>query len=154
MSCPQPFLQSGGITCCLGVNEKVWAMKADNVVVLRPVERVAQDAEPIAAIYRNLGTTSAEQVVTRALAELAMTMAGLSVQVRDRDLSDVARQLRSLQHMAEDLGMVSLARCAADVRLCLERADATAFSAVWARLVRIAERCLSSDRDLLDKSLS
>lgn len=128
-------------------------MKADNVVALRPSERVSQDAEPIAAIYRNLGTTSAEQVVTRALAELAVTMATLSQQVRERDLSTVAQQLRSLQHMAEDLGMVSLARCSSDVRLCLERADATAFSAVWARLVRVAERCLSADRDLLDKSL-
>lgn len=127
---------------------------AEKVVVLRPVERVSQDAEPIAAIYRNLGTTSAEQVVTRALAELAMTMAGLSLQVRDRNLADVSRQLRALQHMAEDLGMVSLARCAGDVRICLERADPTAFGAVWARLVRVAERCLSSDRDLLDKSLS
>ena len=129
-------------------------MKADNVVALRPSERVSQDAEPIAAIYRNLGTTSAEQVVTRALAELAVTMATLSHQVRERNLSTVAQQLRSLQHMAEDLGMVSLARCSSDVRLCLERADATAFSAVWARLVRVAERCLSADRDLLDKSLS
>lgn len=129
-------------------------MMAENVVALCPRDRVAQDAEPIAAIYRNLGTTSAEQVVTRALAELAMTMAGLSVQVRDRDLSDLSRQLRKLEHMSKDLGLVSMGRCADDVRICLERGDATSFSAVWARLVRVAERCLSPDRDLLDKSLS
>ncbi|EKD60632.1 MAG: hypothetical protein ACD_54C00640G0001, partial [uncultured bacterium] len=31
--------------------------------------------------------------------------------------------------------------------------DPTAFAAVWARLLRIAERSLSSDKDLLDQTL-
>lgn len=128
-------------------------MQAENVVPLRPIERVRQDAEPIATIYRNLGTSSAEQVVTRALGELALTMGGLASQVRSHDMTDLSRQLRRLQRMAENLGMVSLALVAADVRACLERADSTAFAAVWARLIRIAERSLSSDKDLLDQSL-
>lgn len=128
-------------------------MQADNVVLLRPVERVRQDGEPIATIYRNLGTDSAEQVVTRALGELALTMAGLASQVRAHDLADLSRQLRRLQRMAENLGMVSLGLVAADVRACLDRSDSTAFTAVWARLIRIAERSLSSDKDLLDRSL-
>lgn len=128
-------------------------MQAENVVALRPLERVRQDAEPIATIYRSLGTVSAEQVVTRALGELALTMAGLAHQVRDHDMADLARQLRRLQRMSENLGMVSLGMVAADARVCLERADSTAFTAVWARLIRIAERSLSSDKDLLDQSL-
>lgn len=127
-------------------------MLPENVVKLCPVERVRQDAEPIASIYRNLGTASAEQVVTRALAELAMTMAGMASQVRDRDLADLSRHLRKLQAMGENLGMVSLGVVANDVRLCLERGDSTAFSAVWARLIRIAERSLSPDRDLMDRT--
>jgi hypothetical protein len=61
--------------------------------------------------------------------------------------------LRRLQRMAENLGMVSLGLVASDVRACLDRGDSTAFSAVWARLIRIAERSLSSDKDLLDRSL-
>ncbi len=129
-------------------------MLADNVVVLRLVERVRQDAEPIATIYRSLGTASAEQVVTRALGELALTMAGLASQVRSHDMADLSRQLRRLQRMAENLGMVSLGTVAADVRACLERGDSTSFASVWARLIRIAERSLASDKDLLDQSLS
>lgn len=128
-------------------------MLADNVVRLRTVERVRQDADPIATIYRNLGTASAEQVVTRALGELALTMAGLANQVRTQEMADLARQLRRLQRMSEGLGMVSLGLVAGDARTCLERADSTAFAAVWARLIRIAERSLSSDKDLLDQSL-
>lgn len=125
----------------------------DNVVALRPKERVRQDAEPIATIYRNLGTSSAEQVVTRALGELALTMAGLAAQVRAHEMGDLIRQLRRLQRMAENLGMVSLGLVAGDLRACLDRADVTAFAAVWARLLRIAERSLSSDKDLLDQTL-
>jgi hypothetical protein len=129
-------------------------MWSKNVVALPVKERVQQDGEPIATIYRNLGTSSAEQVVTRALGELALTMAGLASQVRAHDMQDLARQLRRLQRMSENLGMVSLGLVAGDVRDCLDRADVTAFSAVWARLVRIAEKSLAPDKALLDQTFS
>ena len=124
-----------------------------NIAALPLVERVCQDAEPIATIYRNLGTSAAEQVVTRALAELGLAMAGLAQQVRLNDLSDVSRQLRKVQRMAEHMGMISLGRVADDARTCFDRSDVTAFSAVWARLIRVAERSLSSNRDLKDLSV-
>lgn len=128
-------------------------MMAENVVALRPAERIRQDAEPIAAIYRDLGTASAEHVVSRALGELALAMAGLADRVQAHDLADLDRQLRRLQGMAGPLGMVSLASVAADVRICLARADVTAFAAVWARLLRVAERSLTTDLDLLDQTI-
>lgn len=124
-------------------------MSLNNVVALRPNDRMRQDAEPIATIYRNLGTASAEQVVTRALTELAMTMAGLAAKVQAHDLADMTRQLRRLQRMSENLGLVSLGLIAADVSACLDRKDVTAFSAVWARLLRVAERSLAADRGVL-----
>lgn len=122
------------------------------VTVLRPMDRLHQNAEPVAAIYRDLGTVQAEQVVTRALGELALTMSGLATQVRARDLHDLGRQLRRLQRMSEQLGMISLSQVAGDLRLCLDQADSTAFSAVWARLLRVAERSLVVDKDLLETS--
>ena len=124
-----------------------------NVAALPLVERVRQDAEPIATIYRNLGTSAAELVVTRALAELGLAMGGLAQQVGSHDLADVSRQLRKLQRMAEQIGMVSLSAVADDARTCFDRRDVTAFSAVWARLIRVAERSLTPDRDLRDQSV-
>ncbi len=124
-----------------------------NVAALPLVERVRQDAEPIATIYRNLGTSAAEQVVTRALAELGLAMAGLAQQVRLHDLADVSRQLRKVQRMAEQLGMVSLGSVADDARTCFDRSDTTAFSAVWARLIRVTERSLTYDRTARDQSV-
>lgn len=149
----QRFLQRHGSFLTLGVTFEGVAMTADKIIALRPVEQVQQNAEPIASIYRDLGTASAEQVVTRALTELGLTMAALNAQVRARDLDTLARGLRKLQSIAENLGMISLARVAQDLRICLCRSDATAFAAVWARLIRIAEQALASDRDLLDRSL-
>jgi hypothetical protein len=121
------------------------------VLAFRPKERVRQDSEPIALMYRNMGTSAAEQVVTRALAELAMAMSGLSDRVRARDMSDLGRQLRRLQRMAEQLGLVSLGHVAGDVRQCLEKGDSTAFSAVWARMLRVAECSLAAEKGLADQ---
>ena len=123
------------------------------VTALRPKERVRLDAEPIAAIYRNLGTGAAEQVVSRAFSELVLTLAGLSDQVNMHALCDLGRGLRRLQRMAEHLGMISLGLIAAEARLCLDRADATAFAAVWARLIRVAKASVAPDSDLLDQSV-
>jgi hypothetical protein len=114
--------------------------------VLTPRERVRQDGETIAAIYRNLGTSLAEQMVARALGELALAMAGIAAQVRAHELADLARQLKKLQRMAEGLGMVSLAAVATDARICLERSDSTGFAAVWARLMRVAECSLAPEQ--------
>jgi hypothetical protein len=91
-------------------------------------------------------------MVARALGELALTMARLAENVRGQDLTDVAAHLICLSRLADDLGLVSLAQVARDSRLCLERADGTAFSAVWARLVRVAERSLSPIPGMADLS--
>jgi hypothetical protein len=122
------------------------------VAVLHPHEVVRQDVEAVAEIYRNLGAPTAEQVVSRALGELALTMAGIVEKVRVQDLRDLSRQLARLRRLAEDIGLVSLARVAGDAQACLERADSTAFSAVWARLLRVAERSLSTDQGVADLS--
>jgi hypothetical protein len=121
------------------------------VTALRPREIVRQDVEAIAVIYRNLGAPVAEQMVTRALGELALTMAGLAEKVRAQDLRDLARQLGRLTRLASDLGLSSLASVSSDAKTCLERADGTAFSAVWARLLRVAERSLVAEPGLADQ---
>lgn len=122
------------------------------VTTLTPREVVRQDVEAIAVIYRNLGAPTAEQMVTRALGEVALTMAGIAEKVRSQDLREVAQQLGRLKRLAGDLGLVSLAHVAGDTRASLEQADSTAFSAVWARLLRVAERSLSAHPDMADLS--
>lgn len=137
----------------LGCEISGWDVTMGKVTVLRPKDQLRQNAEPVAAMYRDLGTMQAEQVVSRALGELALTMSTLAARVRARQLDDLDRQLRRLQRMGEQLGMESLGAVASDLRQCLDLGDATAFSAVWARLLRVAERSLAVDKALLDQSL-
>lgn len=109
--------------------------------------------EVIAVIYRNLGPATAELMVARALGELALAMAGIAAQVKTHQLSTMARQLTKLQRMAENVGLDSLGKVAEDARVCLERADSTAFSAVWARLIRVAEKSLAREPGAVDLSV-
>ena len=132
----------------------VWKMSQDNVVALRPNDRVRQDAEPIATICRNLGATTAAQVVARALDEVSQMVAGLNALVKRHDLAEMPRPLRRLQRMAENLGLITLGLVAADLTLCITCQDVTAISAVWARLVRVAENALADQRSLLGATLA
>jgi hypothetical protein len=115
-------------------------------------EVVRQDVEAIAVIYRNLGAPTAEQMVTRALGELALTLAGLAEKVRRQDLTDVPSSLARLRRLSGDLGLTSLSQVAGDAQACLQRADATAFAAVWARLLRVGERSLAPGPGMADLS--
>jgi hypothetical protein len=125
-----------------------WGMTAE-ICVLRLRDSVRQDAGPVQALYRDMGSGAADQV----LGELALTTAHMAGRVAVHDLGDLARQLRRAERMAEQLGLVSFAGVAADARQVLQRGDATAFAAIWARLLRVAERTLAPDHDLMDQSV-
>ena len=127
-------------------------MFSGNVVALRPIERPQQDSAQIASLYRSLGSASAEQVIARALGELAFAMSALADRIRAHELGDLLRRLKRLQHMAQNLGLSSLSQVAGDLGHCLNRQDSTAFSAVWARLLRIAECTLAQNGEKLDQS--
>lgn len=124
-----------------------------SICVLPVQDRVEHDLGPVAVLYRDMGPQAAEQVVARALGELALTLAALSQQVKAQEYEGLARQLRRLIKLSEQLGLVSFARVAQDARQVLERGDGTSFAAVWARLLRVAEQSLDPGRDLLGQFL-
>lgn len=105
---------------------------------LTPNDHVAHDPAPIARIFREMDPDSAEKVVNRALGELALSVAALSKQVAAYELTEAPRQFRRVARMADHLGMTTLAHTARDADQCLEYSDATAFGAVWAKLLRVA----------------
>jgi hypothetical protein len=92
--------------------------------------------------------------VARALDEVTQMVAGLNTLVKRHDLAEMPRPLRRLQRMAENLGLITLGLVAADLTLCITCQDVTAFSAVWARLVRVAENALADQRSLLGATLA
>lgn len=128
-------------------------MSNNNVVALRPDDHVLHDTAPIMTLYRNLDAAAADQVVNRALAEIGLAIASLCVAIEAREMTGLDRQLRRLQQMAENIGLVSVGIVAQDLKNCLEKGDDTAFSAVWSRLSRVAERSLAPSLHFADQSL-
>lgn len=118
------------------------------ITKLVPLDHIAHDPQPIARIYREMDTQSAEKVVNRALGELALSVASLSREVTARDVTDAPRQLRRIARMAEHLGMNTLSHTSLAAEACLEDYDATAFAAVWARLLRVAGSQLAMGEQL------
>lgn len=118
---------------------------AGSVVMLHPQERVDEDEGAILAIFDRLGPDPAAKLVSRAVGELALAVTVMAAQVDRHELDGLPRGLKRIQVMAAGVGMVSLSQVAGDARAVLMRDDPTAFSAVWARLVRVAERSLVRD---------
>lgn len=79
------------------------------------------------------------------MGELALSMATLAQRVAAHQLSDLQRGLQRLDRMAQNLGLKTLSVVTQDLAICLNRKDNTAFAAVWARLLRIADSALTLD---------
>jgi len=124
-----------------------------SVVHLCLRERVDEDEGAILAIINRLGPDPGAKVASRAVGELALAVTVMTAQVDRHELGALPRGLRRMQVMAAGVGLVSLSQVAADARAVLALGDATAFSAIWARLLRVAERSLVIDRNLLDQSV-
>ena len=120
---------------------------------LSPRERILQDTEAVASLYRELGSLSAEKVVTQTLAELATVITALVLRVRCHDLQGLPNRLQRLEDLADHLGLISLGLVAADAKRCLNRNDSTAFAAVWARLMRVSEQILAEKGGFAGHSL-
>ncbi len=120
------------------------------ILALRPKECPQQDIEHIASIYRNLSSQAAQQVVARALGELAQIMTTMAARIAAHEMGDVQRHLRRLDRLAQNLGLTTLAQVARDLGQCLQAGDATAFAAVWARLLRVLDCTATSDLEAQD----
>ncbi|MCZ4352217.1 hypothetical protein O4H61_06770 [Roseovarius aestuarii] len=120
-------------------------MKQDEVVGL--------NSDRLEELYVQLGERGAENVVCRALEELAVRLSHTEKCHREGGDADVQKTARGLVAIAEQIGMQMLARVAADVAVCAGKGDAVALAATMSRLLRIGERSLSEIWDIQDLSI-
>ena len=106
------------------------------VTYLRPHERVWLDPTRIGVLYAELGGPKVQEVMDRAMQELAFSHRELIRCYQARDIAGFTRRLRALERVSEHLGLTTIARISCDVADCLCRGDATATAATWARLSR------------------
>lgn len=123
------------------------------VIALVQNETVRLDSGRMAGLYTQLGEIAAEDVVCRAIEELAVRLSHCERQWRASDLAALRKGARSLIAIAEQIGMTTLARVAGDVTASVDAGDDAAIGATLCRLVRIGERSLTAVWDLQDLSV-
>ena len=121
-----------------------------NVTRLQPYEAVHVDHDKLGTLYAQLGNSSAEDVVCRAMEELALRMSHCEQLYRAGSFEDLRKHARSLVAIADQIGMLALARVAGDVTHSIDSGDRNALAATLARLIRIGEGSLTAVWDLQD----
>ena len=122
------------------------------IVTLAPSENVRVDADRLSGLYAQLGESGAEDVVCRAIEELAVRLSHCQAHWQETNLDELHKCARSLVGIADQIGMTALATVARDVTGRIEAGDATGLSATLFRLIRIGERSLTAVWDLQDLS--
>ena len=123
------------------------------VTDLRLVEVVHVDPGQLETLYTDLGPRNAEEVVCRAMEELALRLNQCERQYRRGAISDLRKSARSLIAISEQIGMGRVARVARDVIDTIDRDDAVALAACLSRLIRTGEGSLTAVWDLQDVTL-
>jgi hypothetical protein len=123
------------------------------VTKLAVSEAVRVDPERLNRLFVQLGEAGAEDVVCRAIEELAVRLAHSEGMWRDRDMPALRKSVRSLIAIADQVGMTALARVAGDVVGALDTGDTVTIAATYCRLLRVGERSLTAIWDLQDLSV-
>ncbi len=116
-------------------------------------ETVRLDQDRLGGLYRQLGEASAEDVVCRAIEELAVRLAHCERLWHQQDHLGLRKCTRSLIAISDQIGMSALARIAGDVTGAIDVGDGPAIGATLFRMLRIGERSLTAVWDLQDLSL-
>ena len=124
--------------------------RMNHVLKIRLNETVKVDHDRLGALYAQLGEAAAEDVVCRAMEELALRLSHCSRLHNAEQWDDMRKCTRSLIAISDQIGMPVLARVAADVIETLDTGAIPATGATLARLLRIGEQSLTAIWDLQD----
>lgn len=116
-------------------------------------EAVRLDPDRLGALYSQMGEAGAEDVICRAVEELAIRLAQCERHFRQAKWPDLRKCVRSLVAIADQIGMNMLSRVAMDVTVAIDQKDRVATASTLARLLRIGQRSLTAIWDLQDMSV-
>ncbi|MFY9212763.1 MAG: hypothetical protein WAO69_16740 [Aestuariivita sp.] len=124
-----------------------------DITTLVQAEQVRLDSDSLGALYRQLGEANADEVICRAVEELAVRLTQSERLWREGDWAALRKSVRSLVAISKQVGMSKLSRVAGDVITALDNNDAVAAAATLTRLLRVGERSLTAVWDLQDLSI-
>lgn len=120
------------------------------VTQLRLSEFVQVNYDRLDALYSEMDPINAEDVVCRAMEELALRMAHCDRLFRAHDLVELRKASKSLVGISEQIGMDVMSQVARDVAICVDTGDHAALAATFGRLMRTGEGSLTAIWDLQD----
>lgn len=120
----------------------------EHIRVLAQDEPVQLDPDRLQSLYDQLGEAGAEDVVCRAMEELAVRLSLIERLFRQDRKAELRKAARSLTGIADQIGMNALCRVACDVCNCVDANDPVALAATLSRLLRIGERSLTEVWDM------
>ncbi|MEO9684287.1 MAG: hypothetical protein ABJR46_09450 [Tateyamaria sp.] len=121
-----------------------------NIKKIRPSETVNVNRDRLSALYSEMDPVAAEDMVCRAMEELALRMSHCDRLYRADKLDELHKSSKSMIAIADQIGMEGMARVASDVSECAAAGDRTALAATLSRLLRTGEGSLSAIWDLQD----
>lgn len=122
----------------------------DQFLKIRLNETIHVDQDRLAALYAELGEVGAEDVVCRAMEELALRLSHCNRLYLASNNAELRKCARSLIAIADQIGMHVLARVAGNVISAIDSKDDPAIAATLARLIRVGEQSLTAIWDLQD----
>ncbi|MCA2008362.1 hypothetical protein [Tritonibacter mobilis] len=115
-----------------------------NILTVKHRENVHLDPQKLSELYSQLGETSAEDVVCRAIEELAVRLTHCERLWRQNDVENLRKSARSLIAISEQIGMMAMANIARDVTGAIDADDSPAVAATLFRLIRVGESSLTA----------
>ncbi|WP_245226965.1 MULTISPECIES: hypothetical protein [Parasedimentitalea] len=116
-------------------------------------ETVRLDPGKLSELYAQLGEVGAEDVICRAIEELAVRLSHCERLWRQNDMPNLRKSARSLIAIADQIGMSAMAGIARDVTCVIDDEDHAATAATLFRLLRVGERSLTAVWDQQDLSV-
>lgn len=120
---------------------------------LKPVEKVRLDNGKLEKLYNSMGAVAAEDMISRAMEELAVRLAKVKKTYDARQMDELQTVARSIATISDQVGMAMLSSVARDVQSLAQKNDGTALAATTARLGRLGEHTLMTIWDIQDLSV-
>lgn len=125
----------------------------EHVAVLHPRDTAFFDEDTLNALSRDLGPSVAENILCRALEDIAVRLVQMRQEYADGDERALRKSVRSLIPIVEQVGLPGLSAIAGDVLICIDRGEGVALAATLCRLLRSSELAISCAELGLDLSL-
>lgn len=111
---------------------------------IRIEEGVRVDPDRVLRLAARLGRIDAAHLIAATSQDLAEHFARIEQLVQTQGTEQLGWTSVEVERLADQVGMIGLARVAHDLQECCARDDHPALEAVAARLLRIGERSLSA----------